>query len=209
MRTDAGREADIVWNRSRCRTTAEVVFKVRVSGNRARGRFTTGASVETGPSRVAGIHRSDRPEANSGSQVRGKLPSSSALPADATAALHSKTDFTPVAWNACTENGFLSISRKEIREKTMTNFKLLAALAILSTAIASPAFAAGDEGGGTLTPQRSATAHHVRAHHHSFRGAYNRYDLAFRRTSRTSDLAAGIDRGSAANPRRLIRHLSC
>ncbi len=63
----------------------------------------------------------------------------------------------------------------------MTNFKILAAFAILSTAIASPAFAAGDEGGGTLTPQRSATAHHVRAHHHSFRGAYNRYDPAFRR----------------------------
>jgi hypothetical protein len=71
----------------------------------------------------------------------------------------------------------------------MTNLKILAAIAVLSTAIASPAFAAGDEGSGTmgpgnrngLTPQPSATVHHVRAHHHSFRGAYNRYNSDFRR----------------------------
>ena len=72
----------------------------------------------------------------------------------------------------------------------MSKFRTLSAALFLSAAIASPAFAAGDEGGGPigpgsrngLTPQPAVTYHHARAHHHrGFRGAYNRYDPEFLR----------------------------
>ena len=72
----------------------------------------------------------------------------------------------------------------------MTSMKTLSAALVLSVAIASPVFAAGQEGGGPigpgsrngLTPQAKATVHHVSADRHgSFRGAYNRWDPEFSR----------------------------
>lgn len=71
----------------------------------------------------------------------------------------------------------------------MTSMKTLSVVIVLSAAIASPAFAAGAEGGGPigpgsrngLTPQPRASVHHVAYRHSSFRGAYNRWDPEFTR----------------------------
>ena len=76
----------------------------------------------------------------------------------------------------------------------MLKFRIVSAALFVAAVIASPALAAGDEGGGPigpgssngLTPQPGVTRHHVLAHHrHGFRGAYNRwnghYDPEFQR----------------------------
>jgi hypothetical protein len=76
--------------------------------------------------------------------------------------------------------GFL-ITIIHCKGNQMTKFRMLTVIAILSAAIASPASAAGDEGSGTITPHATATHHHARAHHRSFRGAYNRDNSDFRR----------------------------
>jgi hypothetical protein len=66
----------------------------------------------------------------------------------------------------------------------MISMKTLSAVLVLSAAVASPVFAAGEEGGGPigpgsrngLTPQPRATVHRVAYSHRSFRGAYSRWD---------------------------------
>jgi hypothetical protein len=76
----------------------------------------------------------------------------------------------------------------------MSKFRMMSAALLLAAAVASPAFAAGDEGGGPigpgsrngLTPQPGVTHHHALAHHrYGFRRAYNRwnghYDPEFQR----------------------------
>jgi hypothetical protein len=105
-------------------------------------------------------------------------------------------------WNLGSDTGTCSrkagFSLAKLGRKPMTNLKTLAAIAVLSAAIATPALAQdfGVLGPGSrdgLTPQPGPTYHHAQAYYHrstyhhrsGFRGAYNRwnghYDPEFRR----------------------------